>query len=267
MSSSARLDNQAKWKERYLKTKLSDKMRRVSEYAEGTALGKVKMCQWVAGPGGIGKTHLYERAFRRHDRELVRLGSATMLGCLEALSCAAETKKVLLFEDPSRKLLSDENFWLILMAAADGRPYTHKTLNDSVTYQLKGCLWVIHSNYTMESLVAKVNAALIQPFESRIIHPEIEADNNDLLALTCYLAIVEDMLRLQAGANLACANAALEYYEEHWHVLKDVSPRVLVRIATLIKQAPTLWKDIMTDSLKKIGSKLRYTGDIPQIVV
>lgn len=221
----------------------------------------------VSGPPGVGKSFGIERLIDQAVTEGiinnddavygVERGAASPIGLYQMLYQYSAEGSVLVLDD-SDTILYDELSLNLLKAVLDSgkkrrvswRSESRVLENAGVptTFEFKGSVIFI-TNLKLEKTRGKVGDHM-KALLSRCHYIDLEIDNSREKFLRCKQIILDGMLQ-NRGFNVDEETEILEFIEEHKENFRELSLRMVSKIADLYQMSNSRWKEFAMNTCMK----------------
>ena len=214
----------------------------------------------VAGPGGLGKSYSVQRALNRVDPNGVKTktvkGFVTPTGLYKMLFEHRFKGQVLVFDDAD-DIFKDETALNFLKAACDTtdtRRLTYFTKNTMYSegsedfppdFEYEGTILFL-SNYDFRAMAEK-GGKLGPHFQALMTRSHyVDCDMNNIREYVVRIEQVmnEEKMLINKGFTIEQSNEVLAFIKQHQNELNDVSLRIAVKLAGLLKSYPGCWREM-----------------------
>lgn len=226
----------------------------------------------VQGPPGVGKSHGVNKVLERVDLmerlkatyeprfEIVK-GTVSSLGLYAKLYKYADEKKVLVFDDCDGVLMDELSLNILKGAldSSDKRTICWNTDSRMLkaegipnTFDFKGAVIFI-TNVKFEYVRSKKLRSHLEALESRCHYIDLQMDTNREKILRIKQIVGEGMID-EKCPDPAVRASIIQYVEDNQNKLRELSLRMVLKIADLHKSFPRAWPTIAKTTCMKRGA-------------
>lgn len=219
----------------------------------------------ISGNAGMGKTHYVQKAFEttntKHRVQYIKGSSLTAAAMFCLLYESRNPGDVIVFDDTDLIHKSSQEVATILdMLKGATEPTMNERLlswqrasanplmvanNVPMTYDFQGAIiWI--TNDSVEDMRKKAKGHW-NAISSRFTQVEAWFEDHEKIAYTLYLIEELDMLGVNCnvkkdGFPIDVIEDTVEYMNDNYRVLKDITPRVAIKIADIRMTYPDKWR-------------------------
>ena len=241
----------------------------LTEMTKAVKAGEIR-AMIVSGPPGVGKSYGVEEVLSKDDLfnalgdrkpryEIVR-GAMSAIGLYGKLYEFSDKNSVLVFDDADN-IFYDQVSLNILKAALDSSPKRYINWNTDSRllrsegipnrFEFKGSVIFI-SNIKFAHVRSKVLKDHLDALESRCHYIDLEIDTNKEKLLRIKQLVTEGMLdRYEFDEPEIATNEIVDYIIESQDLLRELSLRIVLKMADLRKSFPTSWKAMARTTLMR----------------
>ena len=214
----------------------------------------------VTGPPGVGKSFgvereiekatLFDRMQNKKVRAEVVKGSTTAVGLYCTLYKYSDPNSVLVFDDCDTVLLDDVSLNLLKGALDTGRSRKISWLSDSrvlrsegvpETFNFKGSVIFI-TNLKMDNLKSQKLKDHLEALQSRCHYLDLNMDSMRERILRIRQIAQDGELFSNYDFSQEQQNAIIQFMDDNKNKLREVSLRMAIKIADLVKSFPLKWQ-------------------------
>ena len=224
--------------------------------------GKVRS-MIVSGPPGVGKSHGVEQVLKVHDTiadiagdpgmrqyEIVK-GTMSALHLYLKLYTYKDPKNIVVFDDCDSVLLDDESLGLLKTALDSTSRRTiswHKAsrilqeadIPNSFDF-MGGCIFI--TNLKFDNVRSKKLRDHLAALESRSHYLDLTIDTDHEKVLRIKQIVADGMLhKYRLGADVE--TEIIEFINDNKHRMRELSLRMVIKAAELVKSFGTGWKEV-----------------------
>ena len=224
--------------------------------------GKVRS-MIVSGPPGVGKSHNVEKVLSVHDTiadiagdpgmrqyEIVK-GTMSALHLYLKLYTYKDPKNIVVFDDCDSVLLDDESLGLLKTALDSTSRRTiswHKAsrilqeagIPNSFDF-MGGCIFI--TNLKFDNVRSKKLRDHLAALESRSHYLDLTIDTDHEKILRIKQIVGDGMLhKYRLGADIE--SEIIEFISDNKHRMRELSLRMVIKAAELVKSFGTGWKEV-----------------------
>ncbi len=245
-----------------IKSRLRERFTILDDMTKAVKAGKVR-AMIVSGPPGIGKSFGVEKVLGKHDLmanvagneklkkyEVVK-GAMSALGLYSKLYQFSDSKNILVFDDCDSVLLDDLSLNILKAALDSGNKRTihwntdsHMLHREGVpnSFEFKGgCIFI--TNIKFENVKSKKLRDHLEALESRCHYLDLTIDTEREKVLRIK-QIVEDGMLDKYDLPEEGKAEVLEFIETNKKKLRELSLRMVLKIADLRVSFPDRWQSI-----------------------
>jgi hypothetical protein len=245
-----------------IKARLRERFTILDDMTKAVKAGKVR-AMIVSGPPGIGKSFGVEKVLGKHDLmanvagneklkkyEVVK-GAMSALGLYSKLYQFSDSKNILVFDDCDSVLLDDLSLNILKAALDSGNKRTihwntdsHMLHREGVpnSFEFKGgCIFI--TNIKFENVKSKKLRDHLEALESRCHYLDLTIDTEREKVLRIK-QIVEDGMLDKYDLPEEGKAEVLEFIETNKKKLRELSLRMVLKIADLRVSFPDRWQSI-----------------------
>lgn len=217
----------------------------------------------ISGNAGMGKTHFVSEAFKNTDKDYIEVkgSSVTAAAMFCLLYTAKEKGQIIVFDDTDIiNKSSQERAAILDMFKAATEPTLGERIlgwhrasqnqlmidnNVPTQYDFQGTIvWI--TNDSIEDM-RRITKGHWNAIASRFTQIEAWFEDHQKIAYTLHLIDEVDMLGTNCtvkkdGWPSAIINDTVEYMNENYRRLKDITPRTAIKIADIRSTYPDQWK-------------------------
>ena len=224
--------------------------------------GKVRS-MIVSGPPGVGKSHGVEQVLKVHDTiadiagdpgmrqyEIVK-GTMSALHLYLKLYTYKDPKNIIVFDDCDSVLLDEESLGLLKTALDSTSRRTiswHKAsrilqeadIPNSFDF-MGGCIFI--TNLKFDNVRSKKMRDHLSALESRSHYLDLTIDTDHEKVLRIKQIVADGMLhKYRLGADVE--TEIIEFINDNKHRMRELSLRMVIKAAELVKSFGTGWKEV-----------------------
>lgn len=241
-----------------IEAKLADRFETLQVVAEATVSG-ANTAMIVSGPAGLGKSYTVERVVEQAEKTGSNVtyisGHVRPLALYRVLYNARFSGSIVVFDD-SDSLFADEISLNLLKKACDTTERrilywlseSLKNIEDEEgesipeKFEFEGSVIFI-TNYDMDDLIRRGNkfAPHFQALISRSLYVDLEMKTKMDYIVRIKQVVAGGMLR-DMGMSQQQENEIVDYITKHKDDMRELSLRMAIKLAKLIKIDPVNWK-------------------------
>lgn len=245
-----------------IKARLRERFNILDDMTRAVKKGTVR-AMIVSGPPGVGKSFGVEKVLGKHDLmanvagneklkkyEVVK-GAMSALGLYSKLYQYSDAKNILVFDDCDSVLLDDLSLNILKAALDSGKKRTihwntdsHMLRREGVpdSFEFKGgCIFI--TNIKFENVKSKKLRDHLEALESRCHYLDLTIDTEREKVLRIKQIVEDGMLEAYEFAN-GEVQEILDFIDNNKKKLRELSLRMVLKIADLRKGFPERWQGI-----------------------
>lgn len=242
-----------------IRTKLKSRFNVLEKMTHGVCEGVVR-AMVVSGPAGVGKSFTIDQICDKYESEGKRVtrvkGFVRATGLYRTLLENRDEDCIVVFDDAD-SIFNDTTCLNLLKAACDSTEERHiswlsetKMTDEEgerleTSFQFDGSIIFI-TNYDFEDMIDRGHnlAPHFEALISRSLYIDLAMKTKrDYLVRIQTVIEGSDMLRAN-GLNKRQADALLAYLNEHYENLRELSLRMVIKLAGLIKMDENTWEEM-----------------------
>ncbi len=254
-----------------IKARLRERFNILDDMTRAVKKGTVR-AMIVSGPPGVGKSFGVEAVLGKHDTmaqianneklkkyEVVK-GAMSALGLYSKLYQYSDAKNILVFDDCDSVLLDDLSLNILKAALDSGKKRmihwntdSHMLRREGVpdSFEFKGgCIFI--TNIKFENVKSKKLRDHLEALESRCHYLDLTIDTEREKVLRIKQIVEDGMLEKYEFANNEVAEI-LHFIENNKKKLRELSLRMVLKIADLRKGFPERWQGIASMTCMRRG--------------
>ncbi len=254
-----------------IKARLRERFNILDDMTRAVKKGTVR-AMIVSGPPGVGKSFGVEAVLGKHDTmaqianneklkkyEVVK-GAMSALGLYSKLYQYSDSKNILVFDDCDSVLLDDLSLNILKAALDSGKKRmihwntdSHMLRREGVpdSFEFKGgCIFI--TNIKFENVKSKKLRDHLEALESRCHYLDLTIDTEREKVLRIKQIVEDGMLEKYEFANNEVAEI-LHFIENNKKKLRELSLRMVLKIADLRKGFPERWESIASMTCMRRG--------------
>jgi len=243
--------------------RLRDRFEILDDMTRAVKQGKVRS-MIVTGPPGVGKSFGVEKVLSKHDvfanvaqdsklkKYDVVKGAMSALGLYAKLYAYKDPKSILVFDDCDSVLLDDLSLNILKAALdsgnkrmihwnTDSRLLSGEGIPNSFEFQ-GGAIFI--TNIKFEHVRSKKLRDHLDALESRCHYIDLQMDTNREKLLRIKQIVGDGMLD-SYEFELCVKDELVEFITQHQDKLRELSLRMVLKIADLRKAFPTNWQNMV----------------------
>lgn len=254
-----------------IKARLRERFNILDDMTRAVKKGTVR-AMIVSGPPGVGKSFGVEKVLGKHDLmanvagneklkkyEVVK-GAMSALGLYSKLYQYSDAKNILVFDDCDSVLLDDLSLNILKAALDSGKKRTihwntdsHMLRREGVpdSFEFKGgCIFI--TNIKFENVKSKKLRDHLEALESRCHYLDLTIDTEREKVLRIKQIVEDGMLEAYEFAN-GEVQEILDFIDNNKKKLRELSLRMVLKIADLRKGFPERWQGIASMTCMRRG--------------
>ncbi len=254
-----------------IKARLRERFNILDDMTRAVKKGTVR-AMIVSGPPGVGKSFGVEAVLGKHDTmaqianneklkkyEVVK-GAMSALGLYSKLYQYSDSKNILVFDDCDSVLLDDLSLNILKAALDSGKKRmihwntdSHMLRREGVpdSFEFKGgCIFI--TNIKFENVKSKKLRDHLEALESRCHYLDLTIDTEREKVLRIKQIVEDGMLEKYEFANNEVAEI-LHFIDNNKKKLRELSLRMVLKIADLRKGFPERWESIASMTCMRRG--------------
>lgn len=254
-----------------IKARLRERFTILDDMTRAVKKGTVR-AMIVSGPPGVGKSFGVEKVLGKHELmanvagneklkkyEVVK-GAMSALGLYSKLYQYSDSKNILVFDDCDSVLLDDLSLNILKAALDSGKKRTihwntdsHMLRREGVpdSFEFKGgCIFI--TNIKFENVKSKKLRDHLEALESRCHYLDLTIDTEREKVLRIKQIVEDGMLEAYEFAN-GEVEEILKFIEDNKKKLRELSLRMVLKIADLRKGFPERWQGIASMTCMRRG--------------
>lgn len=252
-----------------IKAKLNDRFEALEIMADATGRG-INRSLIVSGPAGLGKSFTVEAKMAELERMGKHItyikGYVRPLSLYKLLWDSRHANSVIVFDD-SDSVFYDDVSMNLLKAACDSTEtrklyWLSKSLDDATDdegssipdrFEFEGSVIFI-TNYDFDNMIASGNklAPHFQALVSRSMYLDLEMKTKMDYMVRIKQVVGAGMLR-NRGLNTSESVQIVEFIENNMNQMRELSLRIVIKIATLYKMSGTNWQKLAKQTCMRNG--------------
>jgi hypothetical protein len=245
-----------------IKSRLRERFQVLEDMTRAVKKGQVR-AMIVSGPPGVGKSFGVEAVLSKHDTiasiagneklkkyEVVK-GAMSALGLYKKLFEFSGAKNILVFDDCDSVLLDDLSLNILKAALDSGKKRmfhwnteSHALNRDGIpdSFEFKGGAIFI-TNIKFDNVKSRKLRDHLEALESRCHYLDltIDTDREKILRIR---QIIEDGMLDEYEFGLEGREAVVNFIDEHKTELRELSLRMVLKIADLKASFPDRWENV-----------------------
>ena len=245
-----------------IKSRLRERFQVLEDMTRAVKKGQVR-AMIVSGPPGVGKSFGVEAVLSKHDimasiagneklkkYEVVK-GAMSALGLYKKLFEFSGSKNILVFDDCDSVLLDDLSLNILKAALDTGKKRmihwnteSHALNRDGIpdSFEFKGGAIFI-TNIKFDNVKSRKLRDHLEALESRCHYLDltIDTDREKILRIR---QIIEDGMLDEYEFGLEGREAVVNFIDEHKTELRELSLRMVLKIADLKASFPDRWENV-----------------------
>ena len=254
-----------------IKARLRERFNILDDMTRAVKKGTVR-AMIVSGPPGVGKSFGVEKVLGKHELmanvagneklkkyEVVK-GAMSALGLYSKLYQYSDSKNILVFDDCDSVLLDDLSLNILKAALDSGKKRTihwntdsHMLRREGVpdSFEFKGgCIFI--TNIKFENVKSKKLRDHLEALESRCHYLDLTIDTEREKVLRIKQIVEDGMLEAYEFAN-GEVQEILDFIDNNKKKLRELSLRMVLKIADLRKGFPERWQGIASMTCMRRG--------------